>query len=308
MNERSMSISRRAVLRGTSSLPLAAVLAACGGAGQSGAPSSLPTTGARAGGTAGASATAFPSGSYMAKIVQQGKLIAGVKQDVRFFGYLNPRTNQVEGFDIDMVKEVAMALFNGDASPNRLELRPVTSLQRIPSLQEGVVDMVAATMTINAQRREQIDFSDVYYSAGQSLLVKRDSQITRIQDLDRADRTVCAAQGSTSEQNITQFAPSAQKLLFATYPECLTALQQGRTDAISTDDNILFGLTEVDPNTKVVGGNFTDEPYGLGIAKTSAGFLEFTNNVLRTIKQNGRWKAIYQQWLGKFGPVPEPPK
>jgi ABC-type amino acid transport substrate-binding protein len=243
----------------------------------------------------------------MARIVQRGKLVAGVKNDVLLFGYLNPRTNQVGGFDVDVVKEITKALFN-DPSPARLELKPVTSAQRIPELQAGTVDLVAATMTITDERKQQIDFSDVYYAAGQRLPVKKDNPATKIQDLDKSDKTICAAQGSTSEQNITKFAPSAQKLLFATYPECLTALQQGRTDGISTDDVILSGLAEQDPNTKLVGEKFTEEPYGIGIAKTSTGFLEFVNGEVRKMKQDGRWKQIYQKWLGKYGPTPEPPK
>jgi polar amino acid transport system substrate-binding protein len=278
-------------VRGTGALPLATLLAACG---------------QQPGATRGA-VPQYPADSYMANIVQRGRLVAGVKNDVLLFGYLNPRTNQVEGFDVDVVKEIAKELFN-DPSPARLELKPVTSAQRIPALQEGVVDIVAATMTITDQRKQQIDFSDVYYSAGQRLLVKKDSTATKIQDLDKADKTLCAAKGSTSEQNISKFAPNAQKLLFDTYPECLTALQQGRLDAISTDDVILAGLAEQDPNTKLVGDKFTDEPYGLGIAKTSTGLLEFVNGVLRKMKQDGRWKQIYQRWLGKYGPVPDPPK
>jgi putative glutamine transport system substrate-binding protein len=266
----------------------------------------LPTRAATAQPTAGP--TAFAATSYMSKIVSRGKLIAGVKQDQPLFGNVNPRTNQIEGFDVDMVKEIAKILFNGDTSPNRIELKPVVSAQRIPFLQEGVVDIIAATMTITEERKQQIDFSDVYYLAGQRLLVKQSTNVAKIQDLDKADKTICSAKGSTSEQNITKFAPSAQKLLFDGYAECVTALQQGRADAVSTDDVILAGFADQNPDLKLAGDKFTDEPYGLGIAKSSAGFLEFTNGVLRQMKTNGRWKAIYQQWLGKFGPVPDPPK
>jgi putative glutamine transport system substrate-binding protein len=168
--------------------------------------------------------------------------------------------------------------------------------------------LIAATMTITDERKQQIDFSDVYYQAGQSLLVKKDSPVTKIQDLDKADKTVCSATGSTSEQNITKFAPNAQKVLFAGYADCVTALQQGRADGVSTDDIILAGFVAQDPGLKLVGGQFTTEPYGLGINKSSTGFLEFVNSTLRTIKSNGRWKAIYSQWLSSIGPAPEPPK
>ncbi|HET7769902.1 MAG TPA: glutamate ABC transporter substrate-binding protein [Chloroflexota bacterium] len=297
-------LSRRTVISGASTLPAAALLAACG-ANQSGAPSSISTA-------TTAQSTAFPATSYMAKIVQRGKLIAGVKQDQPLFGLLNPRTNQIEGFDVDVVKEITKALFgmakNQDPYPNRLELRGVTSANRIPLVMEGAIDIVAATMTITDARKQEIDFSDVYYQAGQSLLVKRDSTLTKIQDLDKADQTICSATGSTSEQNITRFAPNAQKLLFAGYAECVTALQQGRVQAVSTDDIILAGFLEQDPQLKMVGGQFTTEPYGLGIAKTSSGFQEFVNSELRKMKTDGRWKEIYTKWLGKIGPAPEPPR
>ncbi|CAA9266129.1 MAG: ABC transporter, substrate-binding protein (cluster 3, basic aa/glutamine/opines) [uncultured Chloroflexi bacterium] len=298
-----MAFSRRTLVAGAAGSPIAALLAACGANQQTAAPSSIssPASGA---------ATAFPATSHMAKIMQRGKLIAGVKQDQPLFGMLNPRTNAIEGFDVDVVKEITKALFNtkDDPFPSKLELRGVTSAQRIPLLQEAAVDIIAATMTVTDERKQQIDFSDTYYMAGQSLLVKKESTITKIQDLDKADKTVCSATGSTSEQNITKFAPAAQKLLFAGYAECLTAIQQGRADALSTDDIILAGYLDTDPTLKMVGGQFTQEPYGLGIAKASTGFQEFVNNELRKMKTDGRWKAIYTKWLGMTGPTPEPPK
>jgi len=288
-------LTKRAFIRGAAGLTgLAGLagLAACGQAGGSSAPAALPT---------------FPADSYMTKIVQRGRLVAGVKQDQPLFGYLNPRTNSLEGFDVDIVKEIAKALFN-QTSDSRLELKPVTSASRIPLLQEGGIDMIAATMTITDERKQQIDFSDVYYLAGQSLLVKKESPTTKIQDLDKADKTVCSASGSTSEQNITKFAPNAQKTLFPGYADCVTALQQGRADAVSTDDIILAGFAAQDNGLKLVGGQFTQEPYGLGINKTSTGFTEFVNGVVRAMKTDGRWKAIYNKWLGSIGPAPEPPK
>jgi ABC-type amino acid transport substrate-binding protein len=287
-----MRLSKRAFLRGAAGLTGIAALAACGqGGGPGGGPGAVP---------------AYPAGSYMARVVQRGRLVAGVKQDQPLFGYLNPRTNKLEGFDVDVAKEVARALFN-DPSESRLELKPVTSASRIPLLQEGGIDLVAATMTITEERKQQIDFSAVYYLAGQSLLVKKDSPATRIQDLDRADKTVCSATGSTSEQNLTRFAPNAQKVLFPGYADCVTALQQGRADAVTTDDIILAGFAAQDPSLRLVGGQFTQEPYGLGVNKGSAGFLEFVNGVLQAMKTSGRWKAIYTQWLGSIGPAPAPP-
>lgn len=242
------------------------------------------------------SAAPVPSGSPVTSlepIRQRGQLIAGVKYDQPLFGYLNPLTNELEGFDIEIAREVANQIF-GD--PNAIEFREAISANRIPYLQNGVVDIVAATMTANAERAEQIDFSDVYYVAGQSLLVRTDSDIQSIEDL--AGRTVGTARGSTSERNIREHAPEAQVELFDTYADAVQALQANRLDAVTTDDIILYGFQESNPEQlKVVGGQFTQEPYAIGVAKGNEELLNEVNTALRNIKESGRWAEIYQQFI-----------
>jgi polar amino acid transport system substrate-binding protein len=245
----------------------------------------------------------MPAGSYMRTIQDRGQLIAGVRQDVPLIGFLNPRTNQIEGFDVEFVKAVTRAIF-GDES--KVELRPMTVAARIPSLQEGSVDLVAATMTITGERKTQIDFSAVYYVAGQRVLVKSDAPETGIQDL--GGKRVCAAKGSTAEANIPRVQPSAEVVQADTYNECLLSLQQGRIDAISTDDVVLAGLASADPNTKLVGPKFSSEPYGIGMTKGHPEFVGFVNGVIDQMKSDGRWKSAYDTWFSRFaGPAPEPP-
>ena len=118
----------------------------------------------------------MPQGSFMRSIQDRGKLVAGVSQDILLFGYQNPISNQLEGFDIDMIKQVARAIFGDE---NHVEYRAITNAQRIPLLQDNTVDIVALTMTINCERWKQIDFSSVYYDAGQKVLVRRDSTAHR---------------------------------------------------------------------------------------------------------------------------------
>src|SRR5581483_11373255 len=113
---------------------------------------------------------AFPAGSYMAAIQQRGELIVGVKYDVPPFGNLNRRTNQVEGFDADLGRELARALFH---DKQKIRFVEAISSQRIPLLQTDQVDVVLSTMTITDERRQVIDFSEPYYRAGQSILVSK---------------------------------------------------------------------------------------------------------------------------------------
>src|SRR5262245_7211625 len=168
-----------------------------------------------------------PSDSYMARIQQRGKVVAGVKYDTPPFGSLNPVNNQVEGFDPDLARELAKAIL-GD--PTKVDLVEAISRNRIPFLQEDKVDVVLSTMTITDERRQEIDFSEPYYMAGQSILVKKGSPIKSVDDLN--GRTVASAQGSTSEKNIRDRAPRANLLLFPAYAEGLAALKDGRADAV----------------------------------------------------------------------------
>lgn len=244
----------------------------------------------------------FASGSYMATIQAKGKLIAGAREDVRSFGFLNPTTNRMEGFDADLLREVAKAIF-GDA--DKIEFKKVTSQTRIPLVKEGAVDIVASTMTITDARKQEIDFSDVYYLAAQKILVKKGSPIKTIKDT--GGKKVCASKGSTSEKNIKAQSPTAELFLTDSYQDCLTAIQQGRVDAISTDDAILGSLVKQDPTLEVVGPPFSSEPYGLGIQKGHPEFVTFVNKVVADVKKSGRWKQLAAQWLGDYGKTLDPP-
>jgi polar amino acid transport system substrate-binding protein len=199
---------------------------------------------------------------------------------------------------------VTRAIFGDDT---KVEMRPVTAAARIPSLQDGTVDVVAAAMTITAERKNQIDFSAVYYEAGQRVLVKADAPYNSIQDL--GGKRICAAKGTTAEANIPRAQPTAEVVQADTYNECLLSLQQGRIDAISTDDVILAGLAAADPETKLIGPKFSNEPYGLGVAKGHTEFVAFINGVIDQMKSDGRWKTAYDSWFGRFaGTAPEPPR
>ena len=254
-------------------------------------------------GPAAGSKKALPKaadGTLLRKIQDRGKIVVGVKFDVPMFGLLNPTSNKVEGFDVDVAKEIATTIFgNADA----IEFKEAVSKNRIPFLQDGTVDLVISTMTINADREQQIDFSVVYYLAGQSLLVPKASAITGIKDL--AGKKVGTAKGSTSENNIRKMAPQADVQLFDGYAEAVAAMDAGRLDAVTTDDNILIGFQAKEPNKwKLVGGQFTKEPYGIGIAKGHPELVEVVNKVVKDLKSSGKWKELYKKNIPTTPPEP----
>jgi putative glutamine transport system substrate-binding protein len=231
-------------------------------------------------------------------IKKRGTIKIGVKYDAPPFGSLNPQTNQVSGFDVDIARAIAKKILG---SPERVELVQVKSDNRIPLVQNGDIDAFVATATITPARMKTIDFSNVYYRAGQSLLVKKNSPIKSYKDLD--GKGVCSVQGSTPEQTIRRLVPKANVVTFETYPECLTALRGGRVDAVTTDNVILGGFEAQDPsNLDLVGGLFTFEPYGIGIRKGNASLTKAINDVLADLKKSGEYAKLHEKWLKK--PLP----
>ena len=245
----------------------------------------------------------LPAGSTMAKIRKRGRLVAGVSADTLLWGSRNPFTGRIEGFDIDVLRAVAQAIFG---SEDKIEFRVITTSQRISALQNGDVDIVARTMTINCARWADIAFSAEYYRAGQKILVRKGSGVRDIGGL--AKRRVCAPKGSTSLDNLRKEQPTALPMPADTHTGCLVLFQQGRVDAITGDDAILAGLAAQDPYAEVVGAAFSEEPYGLGISKDNQDLVRFVNGVLERMRRDGEWRRVYDRWLrADLGPAPAPP-
>jgi len=244
----------------------------------------------------------MPAGSYMAEIFNRGRLILGTSQDTLLFSSRNPFTGKVEGFDVDMGRQIADAIF-GD--PDKIQIKVIAYDKRVSSAVDGSVDLVADTMTANCARWKDVNFSSIYYDAGQRVLVSKASKAKGIEDL--GGKKVCAAKGSTSYDNIGKVAAKPIPVFRPGFGDCLVAFQQNEVDAISTDDTILIGLAAQDPYAKVVGPQFTREPYGMAMSNEHPEFTRFVNAVLATNQANGTWKSTYERWLGDLGPAPVPP-
>ncbi len=227
------------------------------------------------------------------EIKARGKLIAGVKDAVVPFGFVDENTNQLVGFDVDICRYIANKL------GVKLELKPVTSATRIPMLTQGSVDLVAATMTHKFSRDDTIDFSITYFMDGQKILVKKNSGIKSVADL--AGKKVGTAKGSTSEKNIKEAQPKCIVLSFEGYPQAFLALQQGKVAAVTTDSTILLGLKNSAPNPDdyaIVGDYISSEPYGIGLPENDSDFRDFVNRALVDMWNSGEYQKIYNKWFG----------
>jgi glutamate transport system substrate-binding protein len=235
----------------------------------------------------------FPAGSTMAELQDRGEVVIGVKFDVPPFGFKNPQTGDVEGFDVDLGQAIADEL--------GVEARFIEAISdnRIPFLQDGTVDLILSTMTITEERDLEIDFSEPYYIARGRVLVPKDSDIGGIEDLGAGDR-VCTALGSTYAETIAEEAPQADLRLVDDYSACLELLQTDAVDAVSTDNVILTGMIIQDDSLKMVGEPFTTEPYGIGIPEGDTQMKGFVDQVLAAYIEDGRWDDTYQEWVGQY--------
>lgn len=244
----------------------------------------------------------FGADTTMGKIQEKGKIVIGVKYDVPPFGFENPQSGEIEGFDVDL----------GTAIADRLGVEPkfveAISDNRIPFLQDGTVDLILSTMTITTDRDADIDYSNPYFIAHGRIAVYEGSDIAGTDDFD-ADSRICTALGSTYETTIIpKVAPDSKIEAVDGYSDCVELLQNGAVDAEITDNIILAGQKAQDDKISLVGEDLTTDPYGIGVPDGDTDMQEFVNSVLDEMLSNGEWEAIYNTWVGTVtGEEPEIP-
>jgi glutamate transport system substrate-binding protein len=251
----------------------------------------------------------FESGTTMAELSDAGEMTVGTKFDQPGFGLLGLEDTP-EGFDVEVAKIIAGAM---GIEPDSINWVETPSAVREEVIERGEVDMVVATYTINEERAERISFAGPYYVAGQQLMVLADNDtITGPDDIAaNPDAKVCSVTGSTPSENIRPFlANEDQLVLFDVYDKCADALGNGQVDAVTTDNVILLGFVAAsDGEFKLVGEQFTDEPYGVGVEKGDTAFCEFINETLQENEDayNDAWASTAGEVEGAEAPtLPEP--
>ncbi|WP_155287790.1 transporter substrate-binding domain-containing protein [Lacticaseibacillus zhaodongensis] len=224
-------------------------------------------------------------------------IIWGVKADTNLFGLMNIKTGKIQGFDVDLAKAITKEILGPKGKAKFVQ---VTSDTRMPLLKAGNIDAIIATMTITPDREKQVDFSNIYFKAGGSLLVKKGSPIKSVKDLKKGTKVI-VVQGSTYGPEVKAAAPQTKVLQLGDYASAFTALKSGQGDALSTDNGILYGMSLQDKDYRVVGGTYTKEPYGIAVNKGQHAFRRSINEALSKLKENGEYDKIANKW---FGDVP----
>ena len=245
----------------------------------------------------------FPEGSTMAELSEAGEITIGTKFDQPLFGLAGPDGEPV-GFDVEIGKIIAGEL---GISADNINWVETVSANREPFIQSGEVDIVIATYTINDTRKEVVSFAGPYYNAGQDLLVPAGNPEDIQGPEDLADKVVCTVTGSTSLTNIQEY-ETADILTTDQYSDCLEPIRTGAAQVLTTDNVILAGLADQSEGEfEVVSNPFTEEPYGIGLAKDDDEFRGWINDVLEEIYDDGRWVEAWEATAGAVLKTPEPP-
>ena len=232
---------------------------------------------------------------------EAGKIVIGIKEDQPGFGMRDAMTGDRSGFDIDMATWIAAEL---GFSADQIEFVLVPSQSREQSLQNGDTDLIIGMYTISDSRKELVDFSGPYMADGQGILVRQDNTSIQGED-DLAGHTVCSITGSTPVQYLKENHPDVETVEFDNMAQCVEALTGGQADAVSTDQALLIGYTTLAPGElKVVGERFTEEGFGIGMAKGNDSLRLYINELLEN--NTDVLSDIFDANLGDSGLTYEP--
>ncbi|WP_441249892.1 glutamate ABC transporter substrate-binding protein [Kitasatospora sp. McL0602] len=234
------------------------------------------------------------SGKKIQAIKQRGAVVVGVDQNSYHWGFRNPQTGKIEGFDIDLAHAIAKALL-GD--PDKVVFKTVPTAKRIEAIQQGQVDLITRTMTITCDRLQQVAFSTPYFSSGQRLVVPKAAHVTSVAQALNGKRA-CAAATSASETELkTHPRGAASVTIVENQLDCLVLMQLGKIDATLTDTTLAAAQTSQDPTVEMAGETILPAYTGIAMNKNDKDLVARVNQVLADYRASGGWQDSYNRWL-----------
>jgi polar amino acid transport system substrate-binding protein len=224
-------------------------------------------------------------------IRDHGVLRAGVRCDQPPYGFRGS-DGGFAGVEVEMAKQMAAWAFG---AADKIDMQCVTAANRIPQLNARRVDLLIATLGVTAERARVIDFSDAYRWGGSDLLVKRDSPITKLDDL--RGRTVIMLSGTTQAAWFDEKMPGQPSLRLGTASDALQALLQGRGEAYAHDAATLIVIAARDQNLRLVGEAFAVSDAAVGVRKNEPEWMAWINASLARMKAEGLYTKWLEQWV-----------
>lgn len=240
-------------------------------------------------------ALAYPAvADQLGEIRRKGELVCGVLGTDEPNSFVDPSTRAIVGYEVDLCRAIAQRI------GVKLAIKQLAVAARIPELQQGRVDILAAALTHTREREQVIDFSLTTFVTGQRVLVRRDSGITDLPQL--AGKRVVTVRGGNQETNIRRHVPTVEVVTFETGPQALLALQQRKAVGFVNDEvSLLDAYAKLGPAQKdfvLLQANLSTEFLALGLRKNEPSFRASVNATLRELEQTGEAERLFMRWYG----------
>jgi polar amino acid transport system substrate-binding protein len=243
---------------------------------------------------AGLAVTSVARADQLDDIKKKGEIVIGVLGTDEPNSFVDPKTREIVGYEVDIGRAIA----------KKIGVKPVFKqlavAARIPELQQGHVDILAASLTHNKEREALIDFSLTTFVTGQKVLVKNSSGITQLDQL--SGKKVLTVKGGTQEPNIRKAVPNVDVVTFETTQQAFLALQQGKgvgyvnDEASLVNDHAKLGPAKKDYT--ILAQNISTEPLALGLRKGEKGVKLLVDGVLRELESSGEANRLFVKWYG----------
>ena len=252
-----------------------------------------------------ASANTDTDTDTLEKIRASGEIVLGYRPDAVPFSYTVAGAAEPVGYAIDICKNLVLAIQRDAQLPTlRIKYLPVDNKERFPAVADGRVDLECGDTTNTRERREKLNmaFSVPYYIAGTRMLVRTDSNITRIEDM--GSKTIVTAKGTTSAQIVKEKEVALMikiKLLECDEtPQCFDMVAQRKADAWLMDDIMLYSsrAASSDPQAFAVVGKFMSiEPLTVMMRKSDTGLKKLVDAEMKKMVYNQQVAGLYKKWF-----------
>lgn len=241
------------------------------------------------------------------KIAESGQISLAYREASVPFSYLTA-PNQPVGFSMDIANAVVDAVKKRLNKPDlKVNLQPVTSLNRIPLLQNGSVDLECGSTTNNTARGKDVQFAINHFYTGTRLLTKKTSPVKNHPDL--AKRKLATTAGTTNAQVMRKYDRDnnlgVEMVMAKDHDDAMLLVNSGRAEAFAMDDVLLFGLMANASNPAewhVVGDALQVEPYACMLRKDDPQFQALVNGVISAMMKSGEFEKTYNKWF--TSPIP----
>ena len=268
---------------------MTAMLAACGGSStaSTAAPAETKAEETKAEETKAEESKAEEAPAAELETVQKGKLV--MVTNAEFPPYEFHDQNAIVGIDVEIAGAIAEQL------GLELEIEDIAFDSIIPEIVSGKADIGAAGMTVTEDRKQNVDFSDTYAHATQVIIVKEDSEIKGVADLE--GKIMGVQQGTTGDIYVSGDYGDAAVERYAKGMEAVQALAQGKVDAVVIDGEPAKQYIKEVEGLKIIDESYTDEDYAIAIKKGNTAMVEAVNKALAELKSEGKLDEIVAKYI-----------